>query len=141
MKWYLLFLFLLYLSHQMLTKASCLAESKNPDDGIYCNDHLKKCNQCWHQVQTIKEALTKTLDWKLSHKCPACKCVGRVHGGDDQELHRALSSSLGAESFLDYLIGHLAFGEVERLSSKSFFLEKYRLLTYKLETWYPGPNR
>ena len=93
------------------------------------------------QNASIKEALTKTFDWRLSQKCPACKCVGRVHGGDDQELHRAISSSLGAESFLDYLIGHLAFGEVERLSSKSFFLEKYRLLAYKLGTWYPGPNR
>ena len=121
---YCFYIFLSNLSHQILTKASCLAESKNPDDGIYCNDHLKKCNQCWHQVQRIKEALTKTFDWKLSQKCPACKCVGRVHGGDDQELHWALSSSLGAESFLEYLIWHFAFGEVERLSSRSFFLEK-----------------
>ena len=66
---------------------STLLPDLNPDDGIYCNDHLKKCNQCWHQVQKIREALTQTFDWKLSQKCPACKCVGRVNGGDDQELH------------------------------------------------------
>ena len=104
MKWYLLFLYILVKSF-----------SSNPHEGKLLGrikeprrwDILQRPSQKVQpmlatgapQNTSIKEALTKKFDWKLSHKCPACKRVGRVHGGDDQELHGALSSPLGAESF------------------------------------------
>jgi len=81
---------------ELLIGASCLAESKNPDDGIYCNDHLKKCNQCWHQlVNASAESMVEMTRNCTEHFLPhSVECPEVLFAKGEKEAMKCYSDVL-----------------------------------------------